>query len=310
MVSPSSPQVSTEQHISPRAATVSRRVRASTAPPVSRPLPGQQVQQHQHIQVAAPLLARSPGPVYVMLVPNSSSSPINPNLIASKPVVLSQGESPWSVRARAGSVPPPDIRGVRGVSLPPRPRKPVAPAYHAPEPLPSTKLWAHAPVRPDFLRSARAVSVEPQRRHSMYDSPYRDPLPSSTLWAHRPRVLRSDATLIAKARAENRRSYPGILTRAASEPRLYDRASDYYYTIPDVKERALSRYLYAHRGKYGPETKPPRPSLGNFPQVYVPWNGPGPSNRSKVITIVLFIISFSVRQIFSFKVTHFKIHFK
>uniref|UniRef100_A0A0B7ADU4 Uncharacterized protein n=1 Tax=Arion vulgaris TaxID=1028688 RepID=A0A0B7ADU4_9EUPU len=42
--------VSTEQHVNPRVAAVSRRVRASTAPPTSRPLPGQQVQQQQYIQ--------------------------------------------------------------------------------------------------------------------------------------------------------------------------------------------------------------------------------------------------------------------
>ncbi|KAH9507632.1 hypothetical protein Btru_053301 [Bulinus truncatus] len=282
--------VSTEQHISPRAASVSRRVRASTVPPLSRPYPGQQVQQQQYIKVAAPLLAKqSPaGPVFVMLVPNSSFRPINNNIIASKPVVLSQGESPWSVRARAVSVPPADYRSVRGASVPPpRTKRSAAPLYKPPEPLLSSKLWAHTPVRPDLLRSVRAKSLEPTRRASAYESPFKEPLPTATLWAHRPRVLRSDAPRIARARVENRKSYPGALSRAASEPKLnFERPSDYYYlSVPDVKERALSRYLYAHRGKYGPETKPPRPSLGNFPQVYVPWNGPGPSNRSKAAII-------------------------
>ncbi|KAI8790234.1 hypothetical protein BgiBS90_008158, partial [Biomphalaria glabrata] len=275
-------KVSTEKHISPRAASVSRRVRASTAPPAPRPLPGQQVQQQQYVKVAAPLLAtQSPqGPVLVLLVPNSRFRPINHNFITSKPVVLSQGESPWSLRARAASVPPAEFRGLRGASLPPpRAKKSAAPVYKTPEPLPSSKLWAHRPVRPDLLRSARASSLEPTRRASFYESPSQEPLPTATLWAHRPRVLRSDAPRLARARAEN-------LKRAASEPRLnYERPSEYYFGIPEVKERALSRYLYAHRGKFGPESKPPRPTLGNFPQVYVPWRGKGPSNRSKAAII-------------------------
>lgn len=51
-------QVSTEQHVNPRVAAVSRRVRASSVPPSSRPYPGLQVQQQQHIQVAESLLTR------------------------------------------------------------------------------------------------------------------------------------------------------------------------------------------------------------------------------------------------------------
>ncbi|CAG5116461.1 unnamed protein product, partial [Candidula unifasciata] len=42
--------VSTEQHVNPRVAAVSRRVRASSVPPQSRPYPGLQVQQQQYSQ--------------------------------------------------------------------------------------------------------------------------------------------------------------------------------------------------------------------------------------------------------------------
>lgn len=286
----SSFQVSTELHINPRVAAVSRRVRASTLPPTPRPYPGQQVQQQQqYIQVAEPLLARqsAPRPVVVMVAPSSSSSRyVSSSVIASKPVVLSQAEAPWYARVRASSVPPPDYsRHIRASSLPPRSVQ-AQQFYSLPELLPTAQLWAHRPVvlRSNVLRSARARSVEPSVRPGFYGEPvYPYLIPTSHLWAHRPRFLRKDASRLARARALEPQTYPRGLYRSASVPRYIDRASDYYYAIPTAQERALSRYLYAHRGRFGPDSKPLRPYLGDFPQVYVPWKGTGPSNRSKVI---------------------------
>uniref|UniRef100_A0A0B7ABQ4 Uncharacterized protein n=1 Tax=Arion vulgaris TaxID=1028688 RepID=A0A0B7ABQ4_9EUPU len=261
--------VSTEQHVNPRVAAVSRRVRASTAPPTSRPLPGQQVQQQQYIQVAKPLLAMQypTGPVLIMLAPNSRYKCINSNITASKPVVLSQAEAPWYLRARGGSVPPAENRNVRAASVPPRPRK-VQQVYTPPEPLPTEKLRAHRPLRSDLLRT-RASSLEPVRRPYYLEELPTESIRSTQLWAHRPVTLRKDDSLRAKAKAQERQSYPGSWRTATSVPRSYERASDYYFTIPDVQERALSRYLYAHRGRFGPDSKPPRPSLGNFPQAAI-----------------------------------------
>uniref|UniRef100_A0A0B7AC17 Uncharacterized protein n=1 Tax=Arion vulgaris TaxID=1028688 RepID=A0A0B7AC17_9EUPU len=176
-------------------------------------------------------------------------------------------EAPWYLRARGGSVPPAENRNVRAASVPPRPRK-VQQVYTPPEPLPTEKLRAHRPLRSDLLRT-RASSLEPVRRPYYLEELPTESIRSTQLWAHRPVTLRKDDSLRAKAKAQERQSYPGSWRTATSVPRSYERASDYYFTIPDVQERALSRYLYAHRGRFGPDSKPPRPSLGNFPQAAI-----------------------------------------
>ncbi|GFO05868.1 Rs-rich protein-1 [Plakobranchus ocellatus] len=344
-------KVSTEVHTTPKSAVVSRRVRASTAPPAPRPPPGYQAHA-QKIKVAmvrrsGPVLVapatRSaspavylppsddptprPAPYYYVYVPPAdlarpintkypSSSLANPNTPASKPVVLQQeavDKTPWYIEraARARSValePPASSRAARGASLPPSSshhHKKVPPLTLPPEPLPTSRMKASRRMPPAYeaaMLRARARSLD---RGGTLGAGAAKPAPhggpaTQQLWAHRPVQLRKDAVLAARARADPRNPYSGQMRRAASEPRLLERGENshhsYYYPtlpasqkfyqrVPDAREKAMQRHLYSHRGRFGPESKPPRPSLAGFPQVYVPWTGPGPSNRAKAAII-------------------------
>uniref|UniRef100_A0A0B7ACU9 Uncharacterized protein n=1 Tax=Arion vulgaris TaxID=1028688 RepID=A0A0B7ACU9_9EUPU len=281
---------STERHVTPRVAAISRRVRASTLPPVPRTFPvQQQVYRQPYNQVAESLLDRqSPSrPVIFLLSPNDNDNYYNDNAYASDPVVLSQAEVPWYLRARASSIPPPDYRNVRAASQPPKSRS-YQPIYTPPTQLTTANLWAHSPLsrRSSLAGTARARSVEPSLRPYLYGrSPLYPSIPSSQLWAHRPNILSKDVDRLARARTDASQFNPGGLRRSVSVPHNFDKASDYYGTIPSVQGRALSRYLYAHRGRFGKGSKPQRPSLEDFPLVYVPWKGVGPSNRSKAAVI-------------------------
>lgn len=180
-------------------------------------------------------------------------------------------------------MPPADPRSIRATSVPPRPRK-AQQAFKAPEPLPTANLRAHRPVdvRSDVLRTVRARSLEPSRRSDYQaDLIYQSSIPSTQLWAHRPIVLRKDVGRLAKANVVERQSYPGRFWTPASYS--FERASDYYSKIPDVQERTVTRSVYTQRGRIGPDSKPPRPSLGTYSKVNILWNVYGSSNLANYL---------------------------
>ena len=244
-----------------------------------------------------------------------SSSPANHNKPSSstKPVVLQQGavHSERADRARSVALEQPaPPRSARGASMPPGTfyhRSKVPPLSLPPAPLPTSGMRAtrHQPASYNAaMLRARARSLDRGGTLGAGSPTAAAPIPTQQLWAHRPVTLRKDASLASRARTDPRNPYSAGLRRVASEPRLLERGEGsqhtYYYPalpashkilyrVPGAGEKALSRHVYSHRGRFGPDSKPPRPSLAGFPQVYVPWNGPGPSNRSKVIELSLFL---------------------
>lgn len=259
LIAPNCLQISTELHTTPRSAVASRKARATSVPPSSGP---------SRVLAGRPKVA----PSIVLVSASTTNTPAN--TYAYKPIVVSEREAPWYPRSRrrAGSVPP------RPISMA------VQPASAEYQAIGTEGLKAH---NPRLIRHMRATSVGPSASSvAERQGPNEVPRRAASVSRGVPSVgaNRHGGTL-QRSMIRDVNSRINRLARSMSEPRDFIGPSSPYDSIPEVKQRALNRYLYAHRGRYGADTKPPRSSLSSFPQVYVPKTGPGPSNRAKVIEL-------------------------
>merc|ERR1712142_1024395 len=71
--------------------------------------------------------------------------------------------------------------------------------------------------------------------------------------------------------------------RAVSEPRYQERASDYYYKIPEVKEKVVRRYTGSSQGRVGNLARPRPVSMMEHRMIKVTKNVLRPKTKAAII---------------------------